>query len=82
MTRGTISITKRWPMAAPCHSIVKQRTLILRFSLRLADHVKRAHIYSMSNAKLTCSCGAVYEVIETKGPNAKLTKCTCKRHYD
>ena len=36
---------------------------------RLADHAGRAHIYGMANVKVTCNCGAIYEVIETKGPS-------------
>jgi hypothetical protein len=36
---------------------------------RLADHAERAHICAMGDVKLTCKCGAIYEVIETKGPS-------------
>jgi hypothetical protein len=37
--------------------------------MALADHAERAHICGMTNVKVTCNCGAVYEVIETKGPS-------------
>ena len=36
---------------------------------RLANRAERAHICTMTNVKVTCNCGAIYEVIETKGPS-------------
>lgn len=35
--------------------------------MALADRAKQTHIYVMT--QVTCNCGAVYEVIETKGPS-------------
>ena len=31
-------------------------------------HDERAHICTMPGAKVTCTCGAIYAVIKTKGP--------------
>ena len=44
---------------------------------RLADHAERAHICAMGDVKLTCKCGAIYEVIETKGPSRDPHPFTC-----
>jgi hypothetical protein len=35
----------------------------------LAVHAEQEHICAMPGAKVTCTCGAIYEVIETKGPS-------------
>ena len=35
----------------------------------VAAHAERAHTCAMTAVKVTCNCGAIYEVIETKGPS-------------
>ena len=52
-------------MAASCYPIVEQRSFFTHFTMALADHARLAHICAMN--PVTCNCGAVYKVIETKG---------------
>jgi len=43
----------------------------------LAARRGRLHIERMDNVKITCSCGAVYEVIETQGPRREPNEFKC-----
>jgi hypothetical protein len=48
----------------------------------LAVHAEWAHICAMPGAKVMCTCGAIYEVIETKGPSRDAQPfkcCLCDR---
>jgi hypothetical protein len=40
-------------------------------------HAERAHICAMPGAKVMCTCGAIYEVIETKGPSREAQPFKC-----
>ena len=45
-------------------------------------HDERAHICTMPGANVTCTCGAIYEVIKTKGPSRDAQPfkcCLCDR---
>src|SRR5450759_3908334 len=44
-------------------------SVCIRQSIWLVVYIERAHICRMTNVKVTCNCGAIYEVIETKGPS-------------
>jgi hypothetical protein len=42
----------------------------------VADPGERAHIRSMADLRVTCICGAIYEVIKTKGPSRETAKAS------
>jgi hypothetical protein len=43
----------------------------------VAEHGERAHICAMAALRVTCICGAIYEVIKTIGPSRETRPFKC-----
>ena len=55
-----------------------RRAGLISFLLTLvAAHGERAHICTMADLRVTCICGAIYEVIRTKGPSREARPFKC-----